>query len=480
MSKTTSAPKEDALQTVSRLLDVGKLDTLYRDLYLQRAYELMEPSLSYAHYTQIKESVASLGWVERQLKAAVERGDWAKTRELTERVRTLKGTAAAGGDRMRIAAALYEEAADIPIDPFSPGLHAFVGGTTQRLQQMQDQAIEQLATLARLDPARKDFYKRRGSAFQTLSVKAPAADQPQEKKPTVTAAQLQQQALEALESGNLSQLDQVARQLLEKPAAEEAKQEPAEIKLAEAAELGDDLLYEFSLATLAAASRFGLAPARTASRRQLAYLIPHGWQPQFLKEEIKRRSKDQIERLSYPAGTADPQKEAIEFFLLNPFITSGGTRYQVCLVVEDLLLEDFAEPEPKTKLPRTDLLAALGLESRWGLSRIDIENALLQHGPRLLEDELALDPEAFRLVAIPADIYTHLAAGHGWGQKEMWTHFDGYRVREDGKLHALAGGDQRFGGTHDVVSFNPAYTQEKVLARFAVVQRRRMMTWHRN
>jgi len=126
------------------------------------------------------------------------------------------------------------------------------------------------------------------------------------------------------------------------------------------------------------------------------------------------------------------------------------------------------------------LLAALGLESRWGLSRIDIENALLQHGPRLLEDELALDPEAFRLVAIPADIYTHLAAGHGWGQKEMWTHFDGYRVREDGKLHALAGGDQRFGGTHDVVSFNPAYTQEKVLARFAVVQRRRMMTWQRN
>jgi hypothetical protein len=52
-------------------------------------------------------------------------------------------------------------------------------------------------------------------------------------------------------------------------------------------------------------------------------------------------------------------------------------------------------------------------------------------------------------------------------------------VREDGKLHALAGGDQRFGGAHDVVCFNPAYTNEKILARFAVVQRSRMMTWHR-
>jgi hypothetical protein len=37
----------------------------------------------------------------------------------------------------------------------------------------------------------------------------------------------------------------------------------------------------------------------------------------------------------------------------------------------------------------------------------------------------------------------------------MWTHYDGYRVLEGGKLQALAGGDKRFGGTHDVVSFSP-------------------------
>jgi hypothetical protein len=60
----------------------------------------------------------------------------------------------------------------------------------------------------------------------------------------------------------------------------------------------------------------------------------------------------------------------------------------------------------------------------------------------------------------------------------LWTHFDGYRVLEGGKLQALAGGDKRFGGTHDVVSFAPAYNNDKVLARFAVVQRKRMMTWH--
>jgi hypothetical protein len=172
-------------------------------------------------------------------------------------------------------------------------------------------------------------------------------------------------------------------------------------------------------------------------------------------------------------------KDAIEFFLLNPFITSGGTRYQVCLVIEDLLIEDFAEPEPKQELPHTGLLSALGLESRWGLTRTDIENALLRNGPRILEEELALDPETFRLIPIPPDIYTHLAAERGWGQQQMWTHFDGYRVREEGKLQALAGGDQRFGGAHDVMCFNAGYTNEKILTRFAVVQRSRMFSWHR-
>jgi hypothetical protein len=191
------------------------------------------------------------------------------------------------------------------------------------------------------------------------------------------------------------------------------------------------------------------------------------------------RSKEQIERLDYPSGITDPLKNTIEFFLLNPFITSGGTRYQACFVIEDLLIEDFPEPEPKQTVPFTGLLSALGLEGRWGLTRIDIENALLKHGPQILEEELALDPEAFRLVAIPPDIYGHLAHGRGWGQQQMWTHFDGYRVREAGKLQALAGGDQRFGGAHNVVAFSPTYTNEKILTRFAVVQKKRMMTWHR-
>jgi len=478
MGKNTGARPASNLQTVSLLLEVSRLDTLYRDIYFQRARELMDPILSQSSYSRVKEGLASIALVEKQLRASIERGDWARSRELTERIRGIQGSAAASGEWMRLGEALYDGAADIPIDPFSPGLHVFVSGSAQKLQEWQDRAIEILATLKRTDGSKKAFYARRGDDLHALSIMAPT-DQQEEKKATTSPAQLQREALDALESGNLSDLDQLVLKLMEKPVAQEANQESADVKLAEVAELGEDLLYSFSEATLAGASRLGLAPVRTRSRRHLAYLIPHGWQPSFLRDENKLRSKEQVARLTYPADTADQVKDAIEFFLLNPFITSGGTRYQVCLVIEDLLLEDFAEPEPEEKLPRTALLSALGLDSRWGLTRIDIENALLQHGPRILEEELALDPEAFRLVAIPPDIYTLLAPERGWGQKQMWTHFDGYRVREDGKLQALAGGDQRFGGTHDVVCFNSAYTQGKILARFAVVQRSRMMTWHR-
>jgi hypothetical protein len=58
----------------------------------------------------------------------------------------------------------------------------------------------------------------------------------------------------------------------------------------------------------------------------------------------------------------------------------------------------------------------------------------------------------------------------------LWTHFDGYMVMQNGKLCALAGGDVRFGGLYDLVGISREYDSDEILARFAVVQRRRMET----
>jgi hypothetical protein len=477
MSKAATGTKDSAKGAITNLVEVSKLDTLYRDIYLDRARTLLEPLLTSSNYKYLKESLASLTWIERQLRSAVERGDWKKSQELTEHIRKTKASATASTEALKLGEEVYDGLSDIPIDPFSPGFDVFMGGS-EKLMELRARAIQILTKLESIDSGEKEFYARRRADFQKLSIKISSS--PKEEKVAAGPAELQQNALKALDSGDLSQLQDIVSKLMSKPAAPQKTDKAPEVSHVEVAELGEDLLYSFSDATLAAASRLGLTPVRTKSRRHFAHLVPHGWQPSFMKGESRQWSKDQISRLTYPSETTAKGKEAIEFYLLNPFLTSSGTRFHVPLAVEDLLIENFPEPEAKDVLPQTPLLTALGLETRRNLSRIDIENAIVRYGPGIIQNELALDPATFRLIAIPADIYTHLGPELGWGQKEVWTHFDGYRLVEGGKVQALAGGDKRFGGTHDVVSFNTAYTKDTIIARFAVVQRKRMASWQKN
>lgn len=477
MSKAALASKEAILTIVGQLIEISKLDTLFRDLYLQRARALLGTFCSRGSYIQLKQNSDQIPWVEQQLRASVERGDWKRCSEFTERLRQLRTSVAAGSHFAKLAETVYDQAGNVSIDVFSSGMNVFVGVENESLSASRTEAINILHALERSDPEKREFYARRAADFKQLSF-ATTEKAEKTKDDRADPQQLQQAALNALDSGDLSKLDQILALFARKPEAKKDKQDAVDLKPAELAELGDDLLYNFTEQTLAAARELGLAPVRTQSRRQFAYLIPHGWQPSFRKDEVRKWSKEKLSKLTFPSDTTNGQREAIDFFLLNPFITSAGTRYRVCLVAEDLLLEDFSEPDSKAEVP-SKLLDMLKLNSRWGITRTELENALFEHGSEILQ-ELKLDPEKFRLIAIPADLYTHLGPQRGWGQKEMWTHFDGYRVLEGGKLQALAGGDKRFGGTYDVVSFSTDYASGKIFARFAVVQRKRMTDWQRN
>ena len=477
MSKPAVQSKDNTLTTVARLVEVSALDTLFKDLYLQRARALLSTVFSRGSYDTLKENSAQLPWVEQQLRAAVERGEWQRVTQLTERLRELKANVAAGSQSSALAETVYERAADVAIDLFSSGLNVFVGADAETLRSRRDDAVNLLVALQRLDPETSALYARRIADFKQLSINAGATAASQDKDQKMDAAQLQQAALSALDAGDLSKLEQMIANVAKEADGKKAKAGAPEVEVTQPVELGEDLLYKFTDETLAAAAELGLKPFRTESRRHFAHLVPHGWQPSFRKDDVKQWSKDKLSRLTLPSETSDKAREAIEFYLLNPFINSAGTRYHVCLVQEDLLIEDFPEPESKEEVD-SKLLSMLRLNSRWGLSRTEIEEALLERGLEVL-NKLKLDPEVFRVVAIPPDLYTHLAKQLGWGQKEMWTHFDGYRVLEGGKLQALAGGDKRFGGTHDVVCFSPDYSSAKLFARFAVVQRKRMMDWQK-
>ena len=109
-----------------------------------------------------------------------------------------------------------------------------------------------------------------------------------------------------------------------------------------------------------------------------------------------------------------------------------------------------------------------------------IEQALLMHGARILENEPGLDPHVFCLVCIPPDVYPRLGEAEGWGRQSFWAHFDGYLIRTVAgqvRLQALAGGDVRYGGLYDLLAVGGDYDSDRLLARFAVVQRARMVAW---
>ena len=84
----------------------------------------------------------------------------------------------------------------------------------------------------------------------------------------------------------------------------------------------------------------------------------------------------------------------------------------------------------------------------------------------LVKDELQLDPQEFRLLCIPFDLYSRLGPARGWGQQSHWTHFDGYQVLQGGKLRALVGGDVRYGGIYDLCSISRVDEREGVTTRF--------------
>lgn len=135
------------------------------------------------------------------------------------------------------------------------------------------------------------------------------------------------------------------------------------------------------------------------------------------------------------------------------------------------MLEDFAENEAADAPSK--LLAALRLTKRSGLSRAEIESALMRLGPDILQ-KLGLDPEEFRLVCIPYDLYARFGHSRGLGKWPHWTHFDGYQLMAGNRLPALAGGDGRFGGLCDLVGISPIDARDGVYTRFAIVRRARM------
>ena len=459
----------DASSIASALIEVGNVDTIYRDVYVGRARTLLTPVVSLEAFHGMEQRRAALASLPLTVARALEKADWPQVRELSLRTDAVKQEISRENALFETARGVYA-VTDIKLDPFCQSLQRFSRVSARELPALRTQIIEQLTMLEQSDVQWKDFYAGRRAAFQALapigagqaSAGAPRDDSLENNR--VAAAQ-------ALKAGDMKRLGQLAELLAaESQHAKQAAHGPAAVTSATASR---DLVVSWPSDTVTRARQLGLAPRHLEPRSDLAVLRQYAWNP--LSDETHQI---EIKEVSLPPGSAAGLRERLEVLMIHPFANSGGARHLPSLVAEDVLVEDFPDPAEGEKPPASPLLTALKLDRRRGLSRVAIEAALLEHGAQVLEQELGLDPRVFRLVCIPSDVHFRLGEAEGWGRKPFWTHFDGYLIRHENgqlRLQALAGGDVRYGGLYDILGVGRDDDSESLVARLAVVQRERMV-----
>jgi hypothetical protein len=306
-----------------------------------------------------------------------------------------------------------------------------------------------------------------------------------------TGNELQQQMQRAAEKGDLEQLNRLAGEMVKasaKPQGDQPAGGPRPATPGRRSMASPALAEPFPASARESASALGLAhveltPQIPTLRQALSeFLDWYTWHPSFPVAELAKEGsihlrpllKEALKDVPEAAELTEPLVEVAAQFSLHPYVNGGGARYLPILADNEfILVEDFPE---EGGAEGSELLSQLGLKQRRGLSRMEIEAALRRQGEQVLQERLGLDPRLFRIVCIPFDVYLRAGRERGWGQREQWTHFDGYQVMQGGRLRALVGGDVRYGGLLDLVSVSPDDQRERVITRLAIIHRERLLT----
>ena len=482
--KAASDPSARVPEVVQALVDAGTADTVYADVYLRRARELLETVLPAAQYRALKDIQRDIDESIRQSRAAAGR-DWKRVEALTAQVDGLRRNAEEKTALRALGATVYD-AGGVSVDPFSPGFD-FLPGHDRDLGEIRDGLVETLKTLAEVDAPMAALYESRRAFFAGFALLSKRRTSKGKAAPTASSTELERLAAQAAQQGDMAQLRRYAQELLAQQAKEAAS---AKTKSdAPAAGAVDRAAYEcpvnlaegFSNDVAQRAQALGLAVARTEPLPQAAplydYVFARVWQPDVSGAETERdgtlRTDAVVDEVGFTREVSDSVKVLVGQFLRNAFVNSGGARYLPVFSAEEVLIEDF--PEDQEPPATGELLSALGLARRRTLARAEIDDSLREHGATMLQERLGLDPVQFRLVCIPHDLYMRVGRERGWGQQQQWTHCDGYQVLRNGSRRALEGGDVRYGGLSDLVSLATTDQRECVVARFAVIRRARQV-----
>ena len=150
---------------MTALIDAGNIDTVYRDVYLDRARTLLAPVLSLEEFHRLEQQRAALAELPATIAHALETANWSLVKELSQRAQTLKRPIDDKAAPLQTARSVYD-VRDVRLDPFSPGLQSFTRIPARELATLRTRALELLGTLERADGAWNDFYAARRRAFQ--------------------------------------------------------------------------------------------------------------------------------------------------------------------------------------------------------------------------------------------------------------------------------------------------------------------------
>jgi len=472
MAKETSTPTGDAISVAHLLTTAATGDTLMRDLYLARARSLLEPVCSETRYHGALQDRTTVDRLLAQSRAAVGRQDWKQVEELAGRAAQLRQGLESEQAGLTAAAEVYG-ADPVALDPFSRGLARFAKTDAASIRS---ETLASLERLARDDPEQRDLYLARK---QAVSARAPVASEAKG-DPKAEGQSAERQALAAVERGDVAELARLAQTMREAAGRKTETGAPGAAGRFEAPAV---LSQPYPEACIAPARALGLEQiefrehSSESAGKIRSFIEQYAWAASASTLEMARDGVAEVRTSlrALPAvehESAEVLAETVSLFALHLFANSAGIRYLPMLSPSEfVLLETHAEGDDTP----SGLVRALGLERRRTVAREDIELALVRHGSGIASG-MGLDPRAFRIVCVPPDVYMRVGPGRGWGAREEWTHFDGYQVRQNGRLLALVGGNARYGGISDLCGISSTDARDNVVARFAVVRRERLAT----
>lgn len=454
---------DSALELAQMLADVAENDTEYRDIYLRRAHQIVDPIISLQALDAVRAERARHAKLREEANQALDLGDWERVRNLARELSGLEARLAATAQLVTVAEKVY--GAGTNIEPHALGAYLVSPLSSAELERAQQRTATQLEQLAKRDEPWRALYATRRTAIATV----PVATRPQ--TPSAATEVFREEARGALRAGRWSELARLA----ENAGTGDRGDEPhgcacGSLAVPVRASVEEDIV------ETEAASRYGFSPVRLEARENLrrfmgcrCALSPRP-SDEPLTDEPRGKPSATCACREHCRDVGKNVLDALDFLKHRAFLTSLGTRYLPLFDAEAVLVETFpdADTEPGPLLER------LRLSTRLGLSRLEVDGALAAHGAAAVE-EMSLNPVEYVLMPVPFDVYLRAAPAFGWGTRPWWTHLDGYQVLRGWRLRALAGGNARYGGAANLCSIGREDPRDGLLLRLAVLRRRRFV-----